>query len=95
MTDLYVFPAATAGRTVAGLQLAAGDHAVSGGTASFDRNLLYQIKVDNTGDAIEDKVIQITFSGTGSNQQVMVTRSGCADRSRCDEQRAAHRLAPP
>jgi len=40
--------------------------------ATFDPNLLYQFKVDNDGDAIEDKVIQVTFSGDGSTQQVHV-----------------------
>ncbi|HTC23250.1 MAG TPA: DUF4331 family protein, partial [Gemmatimonadales bacterium] len=39
---------------------------------SFDNSLLYQFKVDNTGDAKEDKVIQITFNGTGSSQTVSV-----------------------
>jgi len=40
--------------------------------AAFDPNLLYQLKIDNSGDGIEDKVIQITFSGTGANQEVIV-----------------------
>jgi hypothetical protein len=30
---------------------------------SFDPDVLYQIKVDNTGDAREDLVIQVTFAG--------------------------------
>jgi hypothetical protein len=29
--------------------------------ASFDPDLLYQFKVDNNGDHIEDKVLQVTF----------------------------------
>ncbi len=73
MTDLYVFPAATAGRTVLVFNSQPAITPAAAAAASFDRNLLYQIKVDNNGDAIEDKVIQITFSGTGSSQQVMVT----------------------
>ena len=40
--------------------------------ASFDPNVLYQFKIDNNGDAKEDKVIQVTFTGDGSNQQVQV-----------------------
>ena len=41
--------------------------------ASFDPNLLYQIKIDNGGDANEDLVFQITFNnGVGSAQQVRV-----------------------
>jgi hypothetical protein len=41
-------------------------------SASFDPNILYQFKIDNTGDAKEDKVIQVTFHGTGPNQTVEV-----------------------
>lgn len=40
--------------------------------ASFDPDLLYQIKVDNDGDAIEDLVLQITFEGNGAGQRVLV-----------------------
>ena len=40
--------------------------------ATFDPNLLYQFKIDNDGDALEDKVIQVTFTGSGSAQQVEV-----------------------
>ena len=41
-------------------------------TAGFDPNQLYQFKIDNTGDAIEDRVIQVTFDGTGASQTVEV-----------------------
>ncbi|MEO7362691.1 MAG: DUF4331 family protein, partial [Gemmatimonadaceae bacterium] len=44
-----------------------------GSNASFDPNLLYQIKIDNTGDAVEDLVFQVTFDGgVGSIQQYTV-----------------------
>ncbi|MES2304204.1 MAG: DUF4331 family protein [Gemmatimonadota bacterium] len=71
MTDFYAFPT-TAGRIalILNSQPFIAPSAVA--TASFDKNLLYQIKVDNTGDAIEDKVFQITFTGTGATQQVEV-----------------------
>lgn len=39
---------------------------------SFSPDYLYQFKIDNTGDAREDKVIQIVFSGTGQKQTVQV-----------------------
>ena len=39
---------------------------------SFDPDLLYQFKIDNDGDAKEDQVIQVTFSGSGASQQVEV-----------------------
>ena len=72
MTDLYVFPAATAGRTVLVFNSQPAISPAAAATTSFDRNLLYQIKVDNTGDAVEDKVIQITFDGSGQAQKVLV-----------------------
>jgi hypothetical protein len=40
--------------------------------ASFDPNLLYQIKIDNNGDAVEDLVLQFTFEGMGASQIVHV-----------------------
>ena len=45
-----------------------------GGTKSFDPNALYQFKIDNTGDGVEDLVIQAQFHGTGAGQTVNVTR---------------------
>ena len=42
------------------------------GSYSFEPGLLYQFKIDNTGDAREDWVVQFVFFGTGSSQQVRV-----------------------
>ena len=72
MTDVYVFPGSSPDRIV--LVLNSWPFLTPAQTPStpFDPNLLYQFKVDNTGDAKEDKVIQITFSGTGANQRVDV-----------------------
>lgn len=72
MTDVYAFPSPTAGRMVLVLNSRAFLTPAQTGGASFDRNLLYQFKIDNTGDALEDKVIQVTFTGTGPGQQVEV-----------------------
>ena len=72
MTDFYAFPAATPGRIALVLNSRAFLTPAQAQNASFDRNLLYQIKVDNTGDAIEDKVFQVVFTGTGADQQVEV-----------------------
>ncbi len=71
MTDVYAFPGAAAGRIV--LVMNSRAFLTPGATAadaSFDPDLLYQFKIDNDGDAREDRVIQVTFSGTGSEQQV-------------------------
>jgi hypothetical protein len=72
MTDFYTFPSPTAGRIVLVLNSRAFLSPAAAPSASFDHNLLYQIKIDNNGDAVEDKVIQVTFSGSGSSQQVEV-----------------------
>jgi len=37
-------------------------------TTFFDPNVLYQWKIDNTGDAVEDLVIQAFVTGTGGHQ---------------------------
>ena len=44
-----------------------------GPSTSFDPNVLYQFKMDTNGDAVEDKVIQVKFSGTGAGQTVSVS----------------------
>ena len=72
MTDFYAFPGATSDRIALVLNSWPVITPAQANTVTFDRNLLYQIKIDNTGDAVEDKVLQITFTGTGANQQVEV-----------------------
>ncbi len=72
MTDFYAFPGATNDRITLVLNSWPVITPAQANTVTFDPNLLYQIKVDNTGDAVEDKVLQITFTGTGANQQVQV-----------------------
>ncbi len=44
----------------------------SSSTYSFSPDLLYQIKIDNTGDAREDQVLQFVFSGLGQKQTVSI-----------------------
>jgi hypothetical protein len=72
MTDVYAFPGSAPGRIA--LVLNSWAFLTPGQTpsTSFDPNLLYQFKIDNSGDAKEDLVIQVTFSGTGANQVVTV-----------------------
>ena len=73
MTDVYVFPSPTPGRVVlvmnsrAFLTPAQAADPVQG---SFDPDLLYQFKIDHDNDYVEDRVIQVTFNGTGAAQQV-------------------------
>ena len=40
----------------------------AGQSASFDTGVLYQIKIDTSGDNVEDLVIQAKFFGTGIQQ---------------------------
>jgi Domain of unknown function (DUF4331) len=70
INDVYAFPGSTADRVAI---LLTTSSPIAGQTASFDPNLLYQLKVDNTGDAVEDLVFQITFDdGVGAAQQYTV-----------------------
>lgn len=72
INDVYAFPGSSADRIVLVLTTSSPITPAQSLGASFDPNLLYQLKVDNTGDGVEDKVFQITFSGTGASQQVTV-----------------------
>jgi len=74
MTDVYAFPGSSSDRIALVLNSWAllTPAEAAPGVTSFDDNLLYQFKVDNTGDANEDLVIQVTFSGSGANQTVEV-----------------------
>ncbi|MEO7362296.1 MAG: DUF4331 family protein, partial [Gemmatimonadaceae bacterium] len=70
INDVYAFPGSSADRIALVLTTSSP---IAGSNASFDPNLLYQIKIDNTGDAVEDLVFQVTFDGgVGSIQQYTV-----------------------
>ncbi|HUR95186.1 MAG TPA: DUF4331 family protein [Gemmatimonadales bacterium] len=74
LTDVYAFPGGS-GRTVLAMNTRAfltPAGATDPAQASFDPDLLYQFKIDTDGDAREDKVIQVTFTGEGAEQQVEV-----------------------
>jgi len=74
VNDVYAFPAATPGRVV--LVLGTSSPVTPARTPGFSfgtvDQVLYQLKVDNTGDAVEDLVFQVTFTGTGPAQRVAV-----------------------
>ncbi len=73
LTDVFIFPSPTNANNVVLIMDAHGliPPGQSAGV-SFDPNVLYQFKIDNTGDAVEDLVIQAKFSGTGAGQQVQI-----------------------
>ena len=72
MTDLYVFPSPMPGRVVLVMNSWALLTPAQTPTTYFDPNILYQFKIDTNHDGIEDKVIQVSFTGTGPNQTVEV-----------------------
>lgn len=70
INDVYAFPGSSADRIVLVMTTSSPITPAQGATAGFDTNLLYQLKVDNTGDGVEDRVLQFTFTGSGPAQQV-------------------------
>jgi hypothetical protein len=70
INDVYVFPGSSPDRLVLAVTTSSPLTPAGSTNASFDPDILYQIKVDNTGDAVEDLVIQFTFEGTGSSQRI-------------------------
>jgi hypothetical protein len=72
LTDVYAFPSPVAGRMVLVMNTRAFLTPSGSAAAGFDPNQLYQFKIDNTGDAKEDKVIQVTFEGSGPGQTMKV-----------------------
>ena len=72
LTDVYAFPGSAPGRIVLVMNTRAFLTPAETPGASFDPNLLYQFKIDNDGDAMEDKVVQVSFSGSGASQRVEV-----------------------
>lgn len=72
MSDVYAFPGSSPDRIVLALDSRPLLTPAQTPGASFDPSILYQFKVDNTGDAKEDRVIQVIFKGTGPSQTVEV-----------------------
>ena len=77
INDVYVFPGSAADRIALVLTTSSP---IVGQSASFDPNVLYQIKIDNTGDAKEDLVFQATFDeGAGANQRMTLRGPSAPD----------------
>ena len=72
VNDVYAFPAANPMRTVLvlGTQSPITPANTAGATFGDQSKVLYQLKVDNTGDGREDLVFQFTFTGAAGAQQV-------------------------
>jgi hypothetical protein len=73
MTDVFIFPSPVNDDNVVFVMDVHGlIPAGQGPNVSFDPDVLYQIKIDTTGDNVEDLVIQAKFFGTGAAQQVAI-----------------------
>jgi hypothetical protein len=70
INDVYAFPGSNANRIALVLTTSSPLTPAASAGAVFDPDILYQIKVDNTGDGVEDLVFQFTFDGEGAGQQV-------------------------
>jgi hypothetical protein len=68
IADVYFFRNASNGNVV--LAMTVNGFTVPGVLASFSPDVLYQFKIDNTGDFREDLVIQATFTKAGADQRV-------------------------
>lgn len=74
VNDVYAFPGSSPDRIALVLGTSSPLTPAGTRTAAFgDKNeVLYQLKIDNTGDAREDLVFQFTFSGERGEQKVRV-----------------------
>lgn len=73
INDVYLFPGATEDRVVLAMTTSSPLTPAQAATARFDPNALYQLKIDNTGDAVEDLVVQFIFDDqSGGGQTVNV-----------------------
>lgn len=73
LTDLHIFPGQDNNNVVLSLSVRPLIPAGQAANFSFDPDVLYQFKIDTSGDAVEDLVIQARFEGTGANQKVFIS----------------------
>jgi hypothetical protein len=72
LTDVYAFPGSAAGRIALVMNTSGFLSPGQTAAAAFDPSILYQFKIDNDDDQVEDKVIQVTFDGSTTGQTVHV-----------------------
>ena len=73
LTDLHIFPGKDNNNVVLALSVRPLIPKGQAAKFSFDPDVLYQFKIDTSGDAVEDLVIQARFEGTGANQKVFIS----------------------
>lgn len=73
INDVYAFPGSSEDRIVLVMTTQSPITPAQTGAARFDSNALYEINIDNSGDAVEDLVIQVQFDDlTDGSQRVGV-----------------------
>ena len=70
IADWFAFRNPNNGNIV--MAMTVNPYTVPGVAGVFSNDVLYQFKIDNTGDFIEDLVFQITFNNLAANQQFKV-----------------------
>jgi hypothetical protein len=71
LTDVYLFPSPNNnGHVVLAMNVNPLIGPGQGPTTYFDPNILYQFKIDNDGDAVEDLVLQARFTQKGPKQEI-------------------------
>ncbi|MDQ2681326.1 MAG: DUF4331 domain-containing protein, partial [Candidatus Eremiobacteraeota bacterium] len=70
ITDVFVFPAADPNKVVLAMDVHPLIPRGLGKTVFFDPQVMYQFKIDTTGDFKEDKVIQFKATGVGAHQRI-------------------------
>lgn len=79
LTDLFVFESPSDPSKVV-LAMDFDPLITSGEARPFDPRVLYQFKIDSTGDGVEDRVIQFQVNNRGPNQTVSVYGPGRPNR---------------
>ncbi|MES1227286.1 MAG: DUF4331 family protein [Armatimonadota bacterium] len=75
LTDVYMFESkADSSKYVLAMNVNPLIPSGQGLRVSFDPDVLYQFKIDQNGDGVEDRVIQVWFEGTGNTQVVHVSK---------------------
>lgn len=80
INDVYVFEGSAGNTTIAVTYVPAAP-----GDASFGSDLLYEVKVDTDGDAIEDHSFELTFSDVRSNGAQFVVLQHAQDGAAADD----------
>ncbi|MGQ0561377.1 MAG: DUF4331 family protein [Gemmatimonadota bacterium] len=71
INDVYAFPGSSEDRIVFAVTTSSPLTPAKTSAARFDPNALYQIKIDNSGDAVEDLVIQFVFDDQPNGDQTV------------------------